>query len=302
MKIISIGEILFDVFESTTKDGDTSEHLGGAPFNFAANVARLGHDVVFLSAVGDDDRGRRALREAEQLGIPSSHIQTSSEWPTGVVSVNTDERENPHYVIHRPAAYDALTLDDAAVDRLAASDPDWVYFGTLFQMHSAARRETERIITAIPGARCFYDINLRADSYTPALVRDLMKLADVVKLNEDECGVVARMFDHPHESLEQFCRYWSDQCEWETVCITRGGRGCAILLNGHYVEAPGYNVEVKDAVGAGDAFAAAFLHGLGAGWPADRIGDFANRAGAFVAGRPGALPPWSLADLEKITR
>lgn len=302
MKIISIGEILWDVFDDEASDGGTSEHLGGAPFNFAANATRLGHDVVFLSAVGDDHRGRRALREAAQLGLASSYVQTTGKWPTGIVSVNTDERENPHYVIHRPAAYDALSLDDAAVDRLAGTNPDWIYFGTLYQTQSGTRRQTERIIAAIPGARCFYDINLRPDSYTAALVRDLMKLADVVKLNEDECGAVARMFERPHESLEQFCRYWAVQCEWETVCITRGARGCAIFLKGDYVEVPAHEVEVKDAVGAGDAFAAAFVHGLGSGWPAERIGAFANRVGAFVAGRLGALPQWTAADLDLFTR
>ena len=302
MKIISIGEILWDVFESKGNDGGTSEHLGGAPFNFAANAARLGHDVIFLSAVGDDDRGRRALRQATRLGVPAAHIQIANKWPTGVVSVNAGEPENPRYVIHRPAAYDALALDEAAVERLAATGPDWIYFGTLYQTHPGVRRHTERIIAAAPGARCFYDVNLRADSYTPALVRDLMKLADVVKLNEDECGVVGRMLDRPHESLEQFCRYWAVHCEWEAVCITRGARGCAVFLKGDYTEVAGYEVEVKDAVGAGDAFAAAFLHGLGSGWPAERIGDFANRAGAFVAGRPGALPAWTAADLETLRR
>lgn len=302
MKIISIGEILWDVFENKANDGDASEHLGGAPFNFAANAARLGHDVIFLSAVGDDDRGRRALRQAAQLGVPASHIQLTNKWPTGIVSVNVDERENPHYQIHRPAAYDALALDDHAVNRLAEAEPDWIYFGTLHQTRSEIRRQTERIIASSPGARCFYDINLRADSYSPALVRDLMKLTDVVKLNEDECSVVAGMLDRPHDSLEGFCRYWAVQCEWETVCITRGARGCAIFLKGNYIEVPGYEVEVKDAVGAGDAFAAAFLHGLGSGWPADRIGDFANRVGAFVATCAGALPPWTVAGLEQLTR
>lgn len=301
MKIISIGEILWDVFENKTENGGPSEHLGGAPFNFAANAARLGHDVVFLSAVGADDRGRRALREAAKLGIPTEYIQTVDSLPTGIVSVNVDERENPHYRIHRPAAYDTLALDDAAMNRLADGNPDWVYFGTLYQTQASTRRQTERVITAAPGARRFYDVNLRANSYTAPLVRDLLNLADVVKLNEDECGVVGRMLEHPNDSLEEFCRHWAGQCGWQTVCVTRGALGCAIFHHGSYVEVPGYEVAVKDAVGAGDAFAAAFLHGLGAGWPVERIGDFANRVGAYVAGCSGALPPWTVADIEKLT-
>jgi fructokinase len=53
MTILSIGEVLWDIFPS-------GAHLGGAPFNFAASCARLGHHAVFLTAVGDDALGESA--------------------------------------------------------------------------------------------------------------------------------------------------------------------------------------------------------------------------------------------------
>jgi len=57
---------------------------------------------------------------------------------------------------------------------------------------------------------------------------------------------------------------------------------------------------VADTVGAGDAFAAALLHGLDAGWPALEVADFANRLGALVASRSGGTPEWSLAELRAL--
>jgi sugar/nucleoside kinase (ribokinase family) len=63
-----------------------------------------------------------------------------------------------------------------------------------------------------------------------------------------------------------------------------------MLVGDDYVEAAGVPVAVADTVGAGDAFAAAFVHGLVAGWPAATIADFANRAGAAVAAVRGAIP------------
>ena len=77
---------------------------------------------------------------------------------------------------------------------------------------------------------------------------------------------------------------------------TRGATGCAFWLQHRYREIPGHRVTVTvaDAVGAGDAFAAAFLHGLSSAWPTDRIGDFANRVGALVASRTGAVPEWTV--------
>jgi fructokinase len=71
-------------------------------------------------------------------------------------------------------------------------------------------------------------------------------------------------------------------------------------MDGQYIEAPGYPVQVVDTVGAGDAFAAAFLHGLGSGWPTPEIADFANRVGALVASRRGAIPDWTIAEAKAL--
>ena len=124
MTIFSIGEILWDVFPDSVR-------LGGAPFNFAVNAHRLGHRVIFLSAVGNDDRGRDALQRAAALGLTTEFIQTAADQLTGSVSVRLDAEGHPDFTIHRPAAYDCLTLDDAQLQRLAELRPDWIYFGTL---------------------------------------------------------------------------------------------------------------------------------------------------------------------------
>ena len=51
-----------------------------------------------------------------------------------------------------------------------------------------------------------------------------------------------------------------------------------------------FGVDVVDPVGTGDAFAAAFLHGILMDWPVARIARLANEVGAFVAGTHGAIP------------
>jgi fructokinase len=67
-----------------------------------------------------------------------------------------------------------------------------------------------------------------------------------------------------------------------------------MLCREEYVEAAGRTVKVSDPVGAGDAFAAAFLHGLVSQWPVVRTAEFANRVGALVASRHGAIPDWTV--------
>jgi fructokinase len=75
-----------------------------------------------------------------------------------------------------------------------------------------------------------------------------------------------------------------------------------LLVGQEYVEAAGYRVTVCDTVGAGDAFAAAFLHGLSLEYPPAEIADFANRVAALVASRPGGTPPWSVEEAMALPR
>ena len=272
MTIVSIGEILWDVFPDT-------ERLGGAPFNFAVHAHRLGHRVVLLSAVGDDERGRTAICQARALGLTTEFLQVATGQPTGSVSVRLDAEGHPDFTIHRPAAYDWLTLDETLLQRLAEMRPDWIYFGTLYAMEGRSREMLRRLMDAVPGARRFYDVNLRRGCYTPELVRELLALADAVKMNDSEAELFPDLGEAP------------------SVAITRGERGSVVRVGQDRAECPGHTVKVVDTVGAGDGFAAAFLHGLGAGWSAAKTGDFANRLGALVASRAGAVPEWSPGEL-----
>lgn len=295
MKIVTIGELLWDVIDGV-------EHIGGAPFNFSAHAARLGHEVILLSAVGRDQRGERALALASKLGISTRFIQSLGGFPTGIVSVQLDAAGQPHFTIHRPAAYDGLTLTDADFEQLSSFQPDWVYFGTLHQAQPQPRAMTAKLRGACPTARRFYDVNLRLDSYTPALVLDLMKSADVVKLNEDELRTTVQMFGSRETTTEDFCRRYSRRFNWQAVCVTRGKNGCALLIGRDYVEVEAHRVEVVDTVGAGDAFAAAFVHGLANNWGPWQIADYANRLAALVASRRGAVPTWTVEEWERMTR
>jgi len=275
MTIFSVGEILWDVFPDSVR-------LGGAPFNFAVHAHRLGHRVIFLSAVGDDEQGRAALRRAVALGLATGHIQVAAGEPTGRVTVQLDAEGHPDFTIHRPAAYDCLALDDDQLRLLSALRPDWIYFGTLFAMDARALKTIRRLMDAAPDARRFYDVNLRRGCYSAALVHELLRVADAVKLNEDESHLFPDLGEAP------------------SVAITKGEQGSTVRIGADRAECPGYAVQVADTVGAGDAFAAAFLHGLGSGWSAARTGDFANRLGALVASRAGAVPEWSLDELESL--
>jgi fructokinase len=294
MKIAAIGEVLWDILPRGTLP--EVEHLGGAPFNFAWHARNLGYDVSFISAVGNDDRGRRALELMEQAGLSTRFVYRTSDHPTGTVTVSLHPSLGPQYQIHRPAAYDFPSLNPADLSALLTPLPGWIYFGTLQQMSVPARDLTQRLLDAAPAARRFYDVNLRAGSYMPDLVRTLIHMARVLKLNHEELHLVKEMCGIEAALLEQFCREIAAAFELQTVCVTCGAQGCALLLDGEYVEAPGFPIQLADAIGAGDAFSAALLHGISSGWPARRAADFANRVGALVASRPSGTPQWSVTE------
>jgi fructokinase len=294
MRILSVGEILWDVIGQT-------EHLGGAPLNFAAHAQKLGHEVFPLSAVGDDERGHRALELIRERGISTDFIRVLAGKPTGTAEVELDLDGKPTFRIVRPAAYDFVDLSPGDLQVLAKLDPQWVYFGTLFHISSVALSSTLRLLQALPAARRFYDINLRDQNWSLTAIEQLSSQATVVKLNDWEAECLDATFDveGEHESIESFARRWADRFGVKIVCVTCGERGCSILKDGQFTQVPGFRVEIADTVGAGDAFAAGFVHGLSQGWDAQQIGRFANAVGAVVASKPGAIPEWSIDEVRE---
>jgi fructokinase len=288
LRILSVGEILWDVFGER-------EFLGGAPLNFSVSAQRLGNSVALLSAVGADSRGSLALETMHQHGLTTDFVQTSATSPTGAAFVSTDQQGNASFVIDRPAAFDKVDLNASLLSWISAFEPQWIYFGTLAQAFYGGEQRLAQILDTLPKSRRFYDINLRHDHWTLPLVKQLSGLATITKMNESEAQELWNQTNGtgPY-SLEDFCRFWAAAYGCELICITRGSEGCAVWQRDHLQFFPGFRVSVVDTVGAGDAFAAAFLHGLEQEWPVEKTASFANRIGGLVASRAGATPDWSL--------
>jgi fructokinase len=281
-RMLVVGEVLWDRFPDSAR-------LGGAPLNFAAHCQRLGHAPRLLSAVGDDAAGIQATQIVRDLGLDMTWLQSSARFSTGAATVRVGPSGEPAFTIERPAAYDAVELTDADLEQISCWTPSWVYYGTLFPSCAAGRRTLDRLLARLPGTTRFYDLNLRPGFDDSSLVIDLLTAADVVKLNEEEMMAVCGQTGLPR-TLEAFCREGRHRFGWHAVAITLDARGCAVLAGDSFVHAPGIPVTVVDTVGAGDAFAAAFVHGLASNWPAAAIAECANRAGAAVASIRGAFP------------
>jgi fructokinase len=289
-RIVAIGEVLWDVF-------DVSRKLGGAPLNLAAHATRLGHSVLLISGIGDDELGHSALAAVKGVGLDTRFIRTVPALPTGVARVWLGPNGQTSFRIERPAAYDAANLSAADCSTIVDWSPSYLYYGTLYAYQEQSRANLNALASALPRASKFYDVNLRQGCYSPELVLELLALADVVKLNETEMAAVSELTGLPGTGMREFCRAGAARFGWDAVAVTLGENGCAVWRGGDFAEASGCKVSVADTVGAGDAFAAAMLHGLCCGWSARAIADFANQLGSLIASRPGGIPDWTMDEL-----
>ena len=288
MRILSTGEVLWDMVEG-------KEFLGGAPLNFSVTSQRLGNFVSLLTGVGDDELGRKALREMVSLGLKTNLVQIVREVPTGTAQVTLDKSGSATFQIGRPAAFDVLNVNSGLIQECQKTLPDWIYFGTLANAHSPNEEMLHNLVEQLQPVKCFYDMNLRDGHWSLPLIERLSAFATVIKLNDEEAK---RIFDMKFVSLpytlQSFCEHWSEAFRVQMICVTMGSAGCALYSNNSLLTFGGYSVEVVDTVGAGDAFAAGLLYGLDLGWSPQRIASFANALGAMIASRRGATPAWTV--------
>ena len=279
--VTGIGEILWDMFP----DG---AQFGGAPANFVCHSQALDATSRMVSCVGNDELGRRALRFLQQHGVDTSTVAQSEERPTGTVEIELDAEGAAQYEFAADVAWDALTWSEA-LDR-AADDADVVCYGTLGQRSEVSKNTIQRFLTRTTDeCLCVFDVNLRQHFYSEALIRDSLEFANILKLNDEELPVLGSScgLSGSETAVMQQVR---EQYNLRLVALTRGANGAILLTEDSVSEYDGFSAEVRDTVGAGDAFTAAMTLGLLLGHELDRINEHACRVAAFVCTQDGAAP------------
>ena len=200
----------------------------------------VGPCPYFVSAVGHDERGRRAKAQASRLGLDLQFITETGCGATGISAVTLDAEGKATHNLPRPAAYDFMSLrQEERHIILQRKQPQWIFFGTLAQMELGPRALAQNILRDNPASGRFYDVNLRPRCWTPDLVETLMREATAAKLNEDEVAALAGLFDWPLGSLRQFSELLARRFELELVCVTRGESGCCLWRSDEFVQQPG---------------------------------------------------------------
>ncbi len=277
--IAGIGEVLWDELPR-------GRRCGGAPANVVFHAAQLGAEAYVVSAVGNDRDGDDIVAFLEGRGIDCSLIQRNA-LPTGTVGVTLADGI-PSYEIRKPVAWDALSSPpalEALLPRLSA-----VVFGTLAQRDERSRRTMLRLLRD-PSLKALklFDINIRQDFYSREVIEESLRVADVLKLNAEECELLSGMLDIAG-GAEKTVRALIARYGLRSVILTLGAEGSAFCDGGAFARYPVAPCEkLVDTVGCGDAFLAAWCCETLAGGSPESAMRKATLLSAQVAGREGAM-------------
>ncbi len=286
----AFGEILWDVLPS-------GKHAGGAPFNVTAHLAQIGVSSALISCVGRDALGDEILGVARDKRVNVDFVTRARiGLATGTVLVTLDEDRNATYELVQPAAWDEIRVPSEALQAVAKARA--FIYGSLAGRSPYNLDQLARLLD-VKGPLKFFDVNLRPPFADPALVLTLAKRADVLKLNDGEVGKLAHwvrtgeaLADTPRDdqSIARDCQTLAEATNVFRICVTRAEEGAALWDKGQLTTAPAPHVEVRDTVGAGDAFMAGLMVGLTKGTNPRIVLENACRLGAYVASHYGATP------------
>jgi 2-dehydro-3-deoxygluconokinase len=236
--------------------------LGGAESNVAIGLARLGHSVRWVSALGEDGLGDMIQSAVGLEGVEVVAPRTSDR-PTGLMikSLSTGPER---FVSYYRAGSAAAELNVSSISEDMLRDARLLHLTGITPALSESARDLSLDVARrgrLLGLTVSLDINYRAAlwsvSQAAPILRELALQSDIIFGDRAELEVLLE--DAPsseHELLSAVAAFGASQ-----VVLKRGDRGAAAYVRGDFFEHSAIPVDLVDTVGAGDAFVAGYLSG-----------------------------------------
>ena len=167
--VLSFGEVLMDCFPDKNV-------IGGAPFNVAVHLKRLGEQAGIITKVGDDELGSQIHEILIREGL-TAQLQIDENYPTGRVDV-TLKNGQPSYHIHQGCGWEYI-----GVNKIAA--PNYFVFGSLALFFEENKKSFNEYRNQFEKATFVCDLNL------------------LIIMNDDVCLLV---FQSPESRLIRYAR------------------------------------------------------------------------------------------------
>lgn len=277
-RVVCFGEVLWDLLPS-------GKIAGGAPMNVAFHLNQLGVPAAMVSRVGRDDLGREILAFLAGKNIDTGLVQHDDTFPTGIVKVTLDDKGHPAYEIVQPVAWDFIRAEQAALDTV--ENADLLVFGSL----AARNNTTKETLMALLERAAYrvFDVNLRSPFYSQELLEELIRKADLLKMNDHELDILSGWRHFGGGEKERMASFL-EHFHLDGILVTKGDKGAVFYDKSGFYQHPGFPVKVQDTIGSGDAFLAGFLSQALSGKKQEERLAFACSMGAFVATQKGGTP------------
>jgi len=289
LDLVTVGRVSVDLYAQQlgASFGDPQtfrKSVGGSPTNVAVAAARYGRSAAVLTGVGADPLGDYLVHQLGEWGVDTSFVEHVAGGQTPVVLAALDPPEDPKIEFYRGKdAPDTQISRSSSLDCVVmAAQCFWVSAGALghgataqstFEWLDLRNRASHTVLDLDYRPSMWPNIETAREAATRAIAG-----STVVVGNRVECEMALGVVK-PDAAADALL-----VSGVSLAIVKMGGGGVLLATSAERVRIDPLRIEVVCGLGAGDAFGGALVHGLLSNWSISEIGQFANAAGAFVAG------------------
>jgi fructokinase len=304
--ILCCGEALIDMVAAPSLDGPDGfvPHSGGAVFNTAIALGRLGARAGMLTGLSHDMFGDQLADALKASDVDTTHI-IRSDRPSTLAFVKLEDGQASYSFFDENSAGRMIRAEDMPA---LPSDITALFFGGISLASDPSASAYAALLERQGGSRAvMIDPNIRplfitdAEGYRRRMAA-MISQADIVKVSDEDLNWLNPAPLTQAEKIDAMLDTGPS-----VVIVTQGAKGAiATLADGTSITVPAVKTNVVDTIGAGDTFNAGFLaklseldlltpEALGTLDP-DALRDamtYGARVAAITVSRAGANPPWA---------
>lgn len=290
-RLVTVGDLVVDLLLDVRLPVAADEHQmsptlllepGGACSTILA-ARNLGLHVAALGAVGADFQGGMLLDILAEAGVDTSGLLMPAGSTTTTVVALADRQRGGHVFLGNYGEGPDIPLTDAARNQLRHADVLFIPGYSLVE--GRLRPLVDGVLAVVNDSPTplYVDVGPFMAQLERIKLERVLALTDVLLLTEDEIPFVS-----DGESGIKACRRLLDRYPSLLIVLKLGESGCQIMTSEIDMRCPGFPATVVDTIGAGDAFAAAFIWSRAQGYALVDCGTIANAMGAASVTRAGA--------------